>query len=143
MAVLTDILVAPAADAPAIISEWPNSKKWPALQTTGLDWLVLADLAEALGQSALAQSIENLDPSSSADETQGPWVYVLPTELRDHIASIASSDLSTVAEAWSDKGEANARGLTAKDAERLLLEIQPLAVAARDSGKPMLLWVSL
>ncbi|WP_105436354.1 hypothetical protein [Neorhizobium tomejilense] len=143
MAVLTDILVAPATDAPAIISEWPNSKRWPSLQTTGLDWLVLADLAEALGQAALARSIENLEASSSADETKGPWVYVLPTELRDHIASIASIDLSTIAEAWSDKEEAKARGLTAQDAQRLLLEIQPLAVSARDGQKPMLLWVSM
>ncbi len=49
MVVLTDILVAPVHDTPAIISEWPGVKRWPAIEATGLDGLVLKDLAAALG----------------------------------------------------------------------------------------------
>ncbi|MGZ2506082.1 hypothetical protein EHI47_38925 [Rhizobium leguminosarum] len=143
MAVLTDIVIASANDAPAIIAQWPGSKMWPGLQTTGLDGLVLADLAEALGQVNLARSIEDLDPSAFADEANGPWVYVLPNELRDHLANIDASDLDRVAQVWAEKEEASARGLTAQDAQRLLLEIQPLAAVARDGQKPMLLWISM
>lgn len=143
MAILTDIVVASANDAPAIIARWPGSKLWPGLQTTGLDGLVLADLAEAFGQVDLARSIEDLAPSAFADKANGPWVYVLPNELRDQLANIAASDLGKVAQIWANKEEASARGLTAQDAQRLLLEIQALAVVARDGQIPLLLWISM
>lgn len=143
MAVLTDILIAPEQDAPAIIDEWPASKSWPGLQTTGLDALVLAELADALGQSDLARSIEDLDPHSFKDEANGPWLYVLPNALRDHLANIPRDNLASTAKAWSEQEEASARGMTETDAERLLQQIQSLAVTARDSQNPMLLWISL
>jgi hypothetical protein len=143
MAVLTDILIAPAHDAPAIIANWPGAKNWPGLQTTGLDALVLSELATALGQSTLATAIEELDPYTSADEANGPWLYVLPTELRDHLASLAADDLGPIARAWAQQEEATARGMTEDDAARLLSQIQSLAVTAQDGQKPMLLWISL
>lgn len=146
MAVLTDILIAPTQDAPAIIANWPGAKNWPGLQTTGLDALVLSDLAEALGQSALAIAIaiaiEELDPHSFK-EANGPWLYVLPNDLRDHLANLKADDLGPIARIWSEQEEAIARGMTEDDAARLLLQIQSLATTARDDQKPMLLWVSL
>jgi hypothetical protein len=143
MAVLTDILIAPTQDAPAIIANWPVAKNWPGLQTTGLDALVLSDLAEALGQSALAIAIEELDPHSFNDEANGPWLYVLPNDLRDHLANLKADDLGPIARTWSQQEEAMARGMTEDDATRLLLQIQSLATTARNDQKPMLLWVSL
>lgn len=143
MAVLTDILIAPTHDAPAIIANWPGAKNWPGLQTTGLDALVLSDLAVALAQTTLATAIEELDPYSSADEANGPWLYVLPNELRDHLATLTADDLGPIAKSWSEQEEAIARGMTEEDAARLLSQIQSLAVTARNDQKPMLLWVSL
>lgn len=143
MAVLTDILIAPEHDVPAIVAQWPGAKNWPALQTTGLDWLILAELAEALDQAPLAQAMEQLDPASSADEVNGPWVYVLPMPLRDTIAALGPDRLGPVAKAWAGREEADAAGLTPADAERLLRDIHALAIRARDEGKPMLLWISL
>lgn len=143
VAVLTDILIAPEAEAPAIIAQWPASRGWPSLQTTGLDWLLLSDLANALNQPELAQSLEELGPSVSVDDANGPWIYVLPTGLRDAVAGIARDDLGAVAASWAEGEEATARDLTAQDAERLLVEIQALALRARGEQKPMLLWVSL
>ena len=143
MAVLTDILMAPASEAPAIIAQWPAEKRWPAFQTTGLDWLVLADLAEALGQSRLAREIEGLRPSSFADERQGPWVYVLPTVFRDQIADMAPDETGVVAKSWGDKEETRERGLTPQIAEGVLRELRALATRARDGQQPLLLWISL
>lgn len=142
MAVLTDILVAPEVDIPAIVEQWPGVKNWPSFQASGLDSLVLSDLAAALGRSALAQSVEEIDPASFRNEASGPWLYVLPAEFRDQIAAIPSDRTSAVAKAWSQGEEASDRGMTAQDAERLLVAIQGLATKARDEQKPMLLWVS-
>jgi hypothetical protein len=118
-------------------------QKLAGLQTTGLDALVLSDLAEALGQSALAIAIEELEPHSFKDEANGPWLYVLPNDLRDHLANLKADDLGPIARTWSQQEEAMARGMTEEDAARLLLQIQSLATTARNDQKPMLLWVSL
>lgn len=143
MAVLTDIIIAPAADVPAIIHEWPGKKRWSAFETSGLDWLVLADLASALLQPGIARSIEEQDPSAEADSSDGPWLYVLPTEFRDRIADIGATELDAVAAAWSGGEEASNRGLDTEPAKRLLLEIRRMAVQARSEQKPILLWVSM
>lgn len=143
MAILTDIIVAQATDAPAIIAEWPGEKRWPALETTGLDYLLLSELAAALKEKALANTIETLDPSSSANEADGPWLYILPIELRDRMADLLPADVGAVATGWSKGEEAVNRGLAPADAERMVQAIQKLAIRARDEGKPMMLWISM
>lgn len=142
MAVLTDILIAPPNDASAIVAQWPGSKNWPAFETTGLDALVLAELAEALDRPSLATAIRNLAPSAG-DNADGPWVFVLPTEFRDRIAGIPAGRIGALAQAWSDKEETRAGGLTSQAAEQLVLGLQALAARARDGQKPLLLWISL
>lgn len=143
MAVLTDIIIAHPADALAIIAEWPTHKRWPALETSGIDWLVLSDLVLALRQPALSRSIDEQSPMVSVDETDGPWLYLLPSDLRDLMASIGPVDMPAVAKAWANGAEAVNRGLTEDVAKSLLVEIQKLAVRARLENKPMLLWISM
>ncbi|AMU98501.1 hypothetical protein TP47_00350 (plasmid) [Xanthomonas citri pv. aurantifolii] len=143
MAVLTDILVAPAHDAPAIISEWPGEKRWPAIEATGLDGLVFEELAVALGHPRLAEAIQDLDPSSFADEANGPWVYVLPTELREQLVVLLPEDFARVSKAWSQGEEARGRGLTPEIAEGLLRQLHSLANRAHQEDRALLLWISL
>lgn len=143
MAVLTDIIIAHPADAPSIIAEWPAQKRWPAFETSGLDWLVLSDLALALKQPALSKAVDEQSPVASADETDGPWLYVVPTDLRDLIASIGLEDMPAVAKSWAIGEEAANRGLTEEVAQSLLMEIQKLAIRARAESKPMLVWISM
>lgn len=143
MAVLTDILIALPDDAPAIVAQWPGSKNWPAFETTGLSSLVLAELAQALGQARLGKAIQDLAPSSAGDKTDGPWVFVLPLEFRDRIAEIPESDIGKLAQAWSDGEEAGGSGLTPQAAEDLLRGLHALSARARDSQRPLLLWISL
>lgn len=143
MAVLTDIIVAPTTEVPAIIAEWPGTKRWPVFETTGLDLLVLADLALALKRPIEATAIDEQTPAASADESEGPWLYVLPGGLRDSIAALGSSDIPAVADAWAKGEEAENRGLTTDIAERLLAQIQKLAAQARAEDKPLLLWMAM
>jgi len=143
MAVLTDILIAPEHDVPAIMAEWPGAKKWLALETTGLDGLMLTELAEAFDQPVLARAIEDLAPSAAADEAAGPWVYVLPIDFRDRVAGISKPDLGTIAKSWAEREEASLMGLTPEIAEGLLRDLQNLATEAQAREEPLLLWVSL
>lgn len=143
MAVLTDIIIASTNDVPAIVADWPGEKRWPAFETSGLEYLLLSELAVALQRATLAHTIETLDPTVSVSETDGPWLYVVPTELRDLIAEVPPCEIGAVARRWSEGEEAVDRGLSHEDAERLILAIQKLAVKARGEGKPMLLWVSM
>lgn len=143
MAVLTDILVAPESDVPAIILQWPGTKSWAALESTGLDGIMLSELADALGDSKLAEEIAGLGPASFADEVSGPWVYVLPFGFRDQIADLPAPELEAMATAWAEREEAKAMGLSPQVAASLLSEIHSLAIAASKSGQPLLLWISL
>ena len=113
------------------------------LEATGLDLLVLADLALALKRPIEATAINEQTPAASADEAEGPWLYVLPVGLRDSIAAIGPADIPTVADAWAKGEEAENRGLTTDIAERLLAQIQKLAVQAHAEEKPLLLWISM
>jgi hypothetical protein len=143
MAVLTDILVAPAHEAPAIVSEWPGEKRWPAIETTGLDALILEELAVALGNPLLAEAMQDLDPSSFGDQADGPWVYVLPMEFRNQIAGLSAEDYARVSKAWCEGEEASGQGLTLDIAEDLLRQLHTIAVRAREKNHPLLLWISL
>lgn len=143
MAVLTDLLVAPATDATAIIEEWPATRRWLAFQSTGLDTILLAELAEALAEPDLVDAIEALEPLAFADEAGGPWIYLLPEKLRDRLADLTGESIAEVASIWAGREQATNLGLSADIAQDLLHRMQDLASEARKSGHPLLLWISL
>ena len=93
-----------------------DRKRWPALETSALDLLVLADLGLALEHGThRLPSRERCRWLRSVQPM--PLLYLLPTALRDGIETIHPSDIPVLAKAWAEGEEAANRGLTAEIAK--------------------------
>lgn len=143
MGLLTDVLIADAAEAKTISVLWPRQKNWPAIQTKGLDNSKFAALASAWGDHDLADALESGGYIAATRSEEGPWVFVFPNSFRDRIAAIEPARIPEMAQTWSKQKELKLDGWKAGDLESPLLELREFAVRAIQQGKSLLLWMSL
>ncbi|WP_156771848.1 hypothetical protein [Labrys sp. WJW] len=143
MGLLTDVLIADAAEAKLICEIWPRERRWPAIETKGLDNSKFAALAAAWGDHELSDTLESGGYIAATRSDEGPWVFVFPDSFRDRIAAIEPARIPEIAKAWSGQRELELDGWKADDLDGPLLQLREFAARAVKQGKSLLLWMSL
>jgi len=147
VAILSDILVADRSDAPAIISlGGMHGLPWPRLALKGLDTIKLGTLFQILHHRPVDDdSVAKFMRDALLDQrsAEGPWVFLVPEELTSSLAEVAEARAEGVVEQWAATDEFQLDGWPEADVEQCLQELIAHARQARDSGKSLLLWMSL
>ena len=138
----TDILVASRNEASTILDQYPQRKDWPVLELKGLDNIKLAALLDALGAPTEAAALEG-EECVLASLQDGPWVFLLPAVLRDTLAALPDSRFRSVAERWATHEELVLDQWSADGVEPGIGVLKTHSKMAIESGKDILLWMSL
>ncbi|MBY4597975.1 hypothetical protein K3217_20855 [bacterium BD-1] len=129
------------SDAAAIASAGVPSGESSA-DTGGLDSSAFLSLhMRALGCD-LDELLPAYDPVAQ-DSDHGPWVFVIPAQLRDHLASLSDTAVLELAHEWAGCEELQDDGVSPEEAAEILSGISGVARMASSSGKELLLWLSL
>ena len=150
MSVLTDIVLARASEAEAVLTQHPQ-RTWPHISANGLDPLQLGDLYALLLADPEADALDLSDEflpieSEQGDDEEGPWVMPWPTRFVALLAALSPSQLPALARQWLACDEPPAWPQAALVG--LLNELVPLAQqvqASQTHAEPMalMLWISL
>jgi hypothetical protein len=73
----------------------------------------------------------------------GPWVFLVPEPLTAALAALGDAAQAPVAERWAATEEFVLDRWQVDDVRDYLRELVARARAARESGKSLLLWMSL
>ncbi len=119
-------------------------ERGPAGAFVGVDAKLMTPAVVArLGHILVAGEFEALVEEASATarrSTRGDaGVFRLPTAMRDFLAS---ADVASTAERWSDTEELLRAGWTYADARAVVARLRRLAAAARDDGTSIWVWWS-
>ena len=150
MSVLTDIVLAKASEAEAVLIQHPQ-RTWPHLDAKGLDPLKWGDLYALLLQDPEVDALDLADEflpieSAEADDEEGPWVMPWPARFTALLAALPPSRVPEVVAQWLASDEPPDWPAAALQA--LLHELPPLAQqvqASQTHPEPLqlLLWISL
>ena len=150
MSVLTDIVLAKASEAEAVLLQYPQPT-WPHIDIKGLDTLQLGDLYALLLQGPEVDALdlaEEFQPMESAegDLEEGPWVFPWPARFSALLAELPASRVPEVVAQWLASDEPPDWPAAALQA--LLHELLPQAQqvqASQTHPEPLqlLLWISL
>jgi hypothetical protein len=132
---LTDFFVADPADAERLASF--QSADRPDLSTNNADNLILGDLLDALGQPQAAEALRG--EGCLVFSSDSVWVFQLPDELVQSLATLPSQGLGSVCAKWAAGEELAFHGVSAADLETPLQNLRGLAEASTASAKPILL----
>jgi hypothetical protein len=104
MAVYTDLLVADASDAEAILAAEAHHTQWPCWQTKGLDPGNLAILLSVLSSEPYQDTFVDEFTVVAEEETEsGPWVYQIPNRLVEHLAATQDEQVEQAARRWAEE----------------------------------------
>ena len=150
MSVLTDIVLAKASEAEAVLLQYPQPT-WPHIDVKGLDTLQLGDLYALLLQDPemdpqdLAEEFQPME-SAEGDLEEGPWVFPWPERFTALLAALPPSRVPEIVAQWLASDEPP--DWPADALQTLLRELPPLAQQAQASQThpeplQLLLWISL
>ena len=114
----------------------------PALSTSNADNSVLAELWTALDPDADAASLSG-EACLVASADSGPWVFELPKALVASLAQLEDDAAERVCGAWAQGEEMRYHGVSGSDLARPLNDLREVALNAVESGKSVLLKMSL
>ena len=140
---LTDIFIAAPSDAEAICSATAPNQNWACLQLKGLDNIKLASLLSTLGDDENAAALEGETLLIFTASSDGPWIFALPEKLKDLLANLHASEVSSVASRWASHEELKSDGWSKEDVETLLGMLIDFSQSAIEANKPLLLWMCL
>lgn len=134
----TEFVIAKVTDAHEIADEASPKERWPGVE--GYKFFgpeLLAPLCEILSnEPATWEDFPELAFGESG------CVYELPPTFVSSLGMLKEEKLPGVAEAWSSHLAKNNQRYTSEQLQSLLGEIRGLAIRARKSRKPVLLWQS-
>jgi hypothetical protein len=142
MGVLSDIIVADRAQAPAInAARGRHLQQWAGADLKGLDTIKLGSLWQILSGVTVDHTImaDALDQASS----DGPWVFLVPPELVTKMAALDEESIEPVAEQWAATEECALDRWKSVDAEDYLNTLAEVSRKAKGASKDLLLWMSL
>ena len=129
------------SDAAAIASAGVPSGD-SSVDTGGLDSAAFLSLHMLALGSELDELLPAYDPVA-LDSDHGPWVFVIPAQLRNHLASLSDSAVLDLAHEWAGCEELQDDGVAPEEAADILSDVSGVARMASSSGKELLLWLSL
>jgi len=142
MGVLSDVIVASAAEAQRVLDVDSGARPWPWAPMKGIDHVKLGQLEAVFRGGAYDPGfVEACELLASADESV--WVFRIPDILTDQLARLGPSAMKAPASEWAKAEEFALDRWTPQQVEEALSELASLAVKARATGKDLLLWMSL
>lgn len=137
---ITDFYVADVAVSNELLAAGSSLK--PALSTSNADNAVLAELWIALDPNADAASLAG-EACIAASVNGGPWVFELPKALVADLAQLEDCSVGRVCDAWAQGEDMRYHGGSGADLAGPLDDLRVVASKAVESGKSVLLKMSL
>jgi hypothetical protein len=143
MSLLTDFVIAPPGSGEEVGQSVNPADRWPTLQAKGVETIKLATLLCLVTNQAYSNDVQKSFRLVGGDKEEGPWVFEFPSEALQGFASIATSQLSSLASAWAGTDELRADGWSSADAEDCIAAISQQAKAALASSNSLYLWLAV
>ncbi len=142
MGVLTDLVIAEERDAAHIATlKYPLSE-FAGIDIKGVDSVKLTTLHSILSGMPFKDLLVQYDPVAEASE-DGPWVFLLPTDLVGMLAGLGEAEIVNIASQWGNTEEFQLEKWSQNDVAVVLSNIANLARQASVQGKRVLAWMSL
>jgi hypothetical protein len=148
MGVLSDIIIAEPDEAAAInAARGTHLNRWPCLESKGIDTIKLGTLSQIMA----GRPVEDIDAISTfmtddmldQGSDEGPWIFLVPEQLKLSLAAINKDAEEEIARKWACTEEFALGGWDVTDVEEYLHDLIAHAGRAREAGKSLLLWMSL
>jgi hypothetical protein len=138
MGVLTDIVVAHAAEAENVLRADVPSEAFDGIDANGIDHVKLGTLWELLsGKSDAVDEVVQM-PLLAGDEEDGPWVFQIPPALVASLAALDDGAIESTASAWARTEEF--LDWHPSDVVTVLRELCGAAQRATAQAKDLLMW---
>lgn len=148
MGVLSELVIADEMDAQAVGESDSPSRQWDGIAWKSIDQIKLSTLWVLLGGVPVDtdEVMQKLDTFKLLFEESenGPWVFLIPRELRDRLAEMGSKeleDLDQLTRSWATTDEM--QGWHQSEVVELIHDLSDLSERAKLDGKELLLWMSL
>ena len=145
MSISSELVVADASEAEAVLASDLPSRTWEGFGYKGLDHIKLITLWALVESGAprdrFEERLSSLKVHSKGE--QGPWADVLPSRMLPALASASSgesAEFDALASAWGNTQEFE--GWQEDEVTELLRLVVELAESAQLQGKTMILWRS-
>lgn len=148
MGVLADIIVANRDEAAAInAAGGDHLRQWDCLESKGIDTIKLGTLSQILANRS-PDDVDTVVKFMTGDlldqsSDDGPWIYLVPDSLRDALAALDEDTEESVASKWARTEEFQLDRWLDEDVNEYLHDLVLRARKARETGKSLLLWMSL
>ena len=143
LGVLTDIVVADASEASAVAADGDRLRTWPGVDAKGVDSVKLAILWGLLSNDPSKANAGADFETLHEIPDEGPWVFRVPEELVQLLASLDDAGAASTAVAWAKAEEFVLDGWNAAAVRSILSELRTLARKTLSGRKSMLMWMSL
>jgi hypothetical protein len=148
MGVLSDVVALKKSEAQKVAQSLGPGEEFGGVSFRGLDPLNMSMLRWILlGKPVDGQGVvEDIDLFELlAEGEDGPWVYLIPNDMRDRLAELSQEEDDEVSKAmaakWCEQEEL--AGWELDDAVGVLKELGDLADGSRYEDKVLMLWICL
>ena len=112
-----------------------------SVDTGGLDSAAFLSLHMCAIGGDLHDLLPAYDPIAK-DSEEGPWVFAIPSRLRDHLALLSPAAIRDLALAWAECEELQEDEVGADEALEILVGISELARTTSSTGSELIMWLS-
>jgi len=140
---ITDFVIADVGSGMELGQDINPGLACPTIQTKGVDNIKLATLSCSISGVDYSDVLQSSFKLVGGDEDDGPWVYELPSEFLQSLASIDKSQLGLIAKRWLLTEELQMDRWSLDDANHCITELSVHANKAIQSGKSMYLWMAM
>jgi hypothetical protein len=142
MGVLTDLVIAEEHDAAHIATSKYPLGEFTGIAIKGVNSVKLATLHSILSGMPFKDLLVHYAPVAEASE-EGPWVFLLPTDLVGKLANLSEAEIVNIAAQWGNTKEFQLDKWSQTDVAAVLGNIANLARKASAQEKRVLAWMSL
>ena len=139
---LTDVFIATEAEARSLRPEDQPLTKYVGADIKGVDVIKLEQLLR-LGQGRSFDSKLKHFPKFVDLSEEGPWILRFSTALEQFLIGLDEKQIATWGERWSQIEEFKLDRFTSSDVTDVLRALVRVARQARESKKPIFIWMSL
>jgi hypothetical protein len=143
MGVLTDVVVADRRDARRVLKSDCPSRDFGGLDAKGLDPVKLGTLHAILTGGGYEPGF--MSDTLCAGGRDGPWVYEVPADLVQQLATLTPRRRAAVGKEWAATEEFSPEfdDWPAGAVQQVLRELAALCKRAVDEDKAVLVWMCL
>jgi hypothetical protein len=142
MGILSDLVVAPAADAERIGRAQVPAKEFGGIDIKGIDSVKFGMLHSILTGRSFEELLPEYQPVVTVSD-EGPWVFQIPSDLVARLAALAGEDKRAAVSKWAATEEFALDRWPASEVAQAFEGIASLARQAVGADHSLFLWMSL